>query len=333
MGFQKPDLEYEEVQIYRAMNYDPSLWSSLLDAAYKFLSSCSPTQSPQPIPAPNPAPEPQPAPTPSPGSGQPIERDWGYFKAKFSDAAKISNAGAIKVCIVDTGIDGTHPAFQGRILASRSFVGRNSRVDGFGHGTHCAGIASATMPQLIIAQGLSDVDGSGSTDQLGQAILYCAQNGAQVISNSWGGGGNSAYLTQVIQSVAAKGIVLAFAAGNESTQTSYPANLSNQIANVYSVSATTKIDTLAPFSNFGVVSYAAPGVDIYSTLPQGGCALCDGDYDGKSGSMSGTSMATPYFAAEAALAIATKHRPGFDPVGPANQFGFGRINSLKTVSP
>lgn len=333
-GFQKPELEYEEVQTYRAMNYDQTLWTSLLGAAYKFLSSCTPTPAPEPAPRPIPDPVPTPAPDPGQGSAQPIESDWGYFKAKFSDASKAVDVSAVKVCIVDTGIDGAHPAFIGRILASKSFVGRNSKVDGFGHGTHCAGIVSAAKNvKLIIAQGLSDVDGSGSTDQLGQAILYCAANGAQVISNSWGGGGNSAYLTSVIQQVTSKGIVIAFAAGNESTQTGYPALLANQIANVYSISATTKTDTLANFSNYGIVSYAAPGVDIKSTLPTQGCVLCDGDYNGQSGSMSGTSMATPYWAAEAAYAVATKHQPGFDAIGAATYFGRGRINAMKTVSP
>ncbi|RIL08369.1 MAG: hypothetical protein DCC75_09115, partial [Proteobacteria bacterium] len=123
----------------------------------------------------------------------------------------------------------------------------------------------------------------------------------RVSNNSWGGGGFSKALQTAIQSAKDAGIIFAAAAGNEGNDNdarpSYPA--SYDIGNVVSVAATDSNGNLAWFSNYGAnaVDIAAPGVDIYSTLPNNQYA-----------SLSGTSMATPHVAG--ALGLLLGSEPG-----------------------
>jgi len=172
--------------------------------------------------------------------------------------------------------------------------------DGFTHGTHVAGIVSAASNNgvgiasigysvKILPVKISDDAGANLTGGL-DGIFYATRSGVDIISMSWGLYEDAVTLKTLIQQAAAQGILLVAAAGNEGDQgLFYPAAYNE----VMSVGATDQNDVKASFSNYGTtIDVMAPGVGIYSTLPEGNNTY---------GNKSGTSMATPMVAGLAAL--------------------------------
>src|SRR5207249_11146682 len=144
-------------------------------------------------------------------------------------------------------------------------------------------------------------DGSGYTSDAISALNFAVAHGASISNNSWGGGDFDNAMNLAIQQAALKGHIFVAAAGNDGNNNdgsaSYPA--SYNVANIVSVAATDNTDNLAYFSNYGKTSVdlAAPGVDIYSTLPMKMTqAMKDYNLTTKYGILSGTSMATPHVA-------------------------------------
>jgi subtilisin family serine protease len=189
-------------------------------------------------------------------------------------------------------------------------------MDQNGHGTHVSGIIGATgnnragvtgVNWAVSMMGLRFMDASGKGTVANAirviqfAILAKAalpnSAGVRVLSNSWGGSGNSQALLDAINQANSAGILFVAAAGNDAVNLdatpSYPG--AYRAVNVISVAATDNNDALASFSSFGsaTVDLGAPGVNIASTYPNSGYA-----------SMSGTSMATPHVAGAAALVLA-----------------------------
>ncbi len=193
-------------------------------------------------------------------------------------------------------------------------------MDEDGHGTHCAGSIGAVSGN---AQGIAGVNcqvrimalrflgaGGGSTVDAVRAIYYAIDKKADVLSNSWGGGGNSKLLRDAIADAEKAGILFVAAAGNDGTnidvKETFPAAIDKDsrgraIKNVLTVGASDNQDNPASFSNYGHdhVHVFAPGVHILSTYPVG---LAQGGRP--YAVMSGTSMATPYVAGVAALILA-----------------------------
>jgi subtilisin family serine protease len=198
----------------------------------------------------------------------------------------------------------------------------NNPSDIHGHGTHCAGIIAATQQN---GKGISGVcpgckimpvragysislddnlgkAGALDLDSIVQSIYYAANNGADVISMSFGGG-ESQSEKNALDYAYSQGVVLVAAAGNDNSYTmGYPAAYENVIA----VAATDANDKKALFSNYGDwVDIAAPGKDILSLRAEGS------DMYGTKGRIvqdkyyvaSGTSMATPYVAGAVGLLI------------------------------
>jgi subtilisin family serine protease len=188
----------------------------------------------------------------------------------------------------------------------------NDPIDRMGHGTHVAGtiaavgnngigiIGVAWRAKVMAVKGLDD-SGFGLDSTLGPAIIYAANNGAEVISNSWAGQGSSQTISDAISYAYNLGAVIVAAAGNNSddARNYFPANLPQ----VITVSAWNPNGFLAPFSNWGSkIDVAAPGVDILS-LRAAGTSLgkpLTSDYT----RADGTSMATPHVSGVAALILA-----------------------------
>ncbi len=218
--------------------------------------------------------------------------------------------------------------------------------DGFTHGTHVAGIAGAAtnngigMASIghsikILPVKIAD-NANGNLSGGLDGIFYAMRSGADIISMSWGLLSDVATLRTLIQQAAASDIVLVAAAGNDGDQTiHYPA----AYPQVISVGATDQNDQKASFSNFGTtVDVMAPGVDIYSTLPESNNTY---------GTSSGTSMATPMVAGLAALVksqfpsmtatqIRQRIEQGCDDISAQNpgmngMLGAGRINAFQTL--
>ena len=231
------------------------------------------------------------------------------------------------VAVLDTGIDYNHPDLAANMWTDANgcygydFVNDdNNPMDDFGHGTHCAGtiaadgnngiaIAGVCWDANIMALKFLDSDGYGSTDDAIAAIEYAVENGADIISNSWGSYAYSRSLEDAVIYAYSHGVVMVASAGNDNTDTpSYPAGYEYVMA----IAATDSDDAKASFSNYGDwIEVAAPGADILSLHAAGTDMYGDTNHfypDGDSNALmyisSGTSMACPHVAGLAALCLA-----------------------------
>ncbi len=235
---------------------------------------------------------------------------------------------SVLVGVIDSGIDTGHPDLAENIWTNPGeipgngvdddgngfiddvhgwdFVNDdNDPSDDFGHGTHVAGIIGAVgnndLGLVGVAWNVSLVPlkflnsfGSGPTSAAVAAIDYAIDIGVDILNNSWGGYDFSQTLDNAIRSAGEAEVVFVCAAGNNGTNNDqipfYPASYGG--SNVIAVAASDHSDYKALFSNYGSLSVdlAAPGVDIFSTVP-----------GGQYGSLSGTSMAAPHVSGAAAL--------------------------------
>jgi subtilisin family serine protease len=186
-------------------------------------------------------------------------------------------------------------------------------MDDNSHGTHVsgtigavgnngAGVAGVNWNTRIIGAKFLNKQGSGYTSDAINAIDFVIQTkqltgaNVRVLSNSWSGGGYSQALLDEINKANTNDMLFVAAAGNDGKDNditpSYPASYA--AVNVVAVAATDSTDSLASWSNWGktTVNLAAPGVNIYSTIRNGGYAY-----------YSGTSMATPHVSGAALLIL------------------------------
>lgn len=197
-----------------------------------------------------------------------------------------------------------------------------------GHGTHCAGnvaarndnnigIAGVAPNVKIMALRFISEKGSGTTADAISAIRYAVDNGAKILSNSWGGEGQddnspeNLALKEAVQYSLDKGTLFVVAAGNgrggrgfnNDTDANPVFPASYTFDNVLTVAALNSSNGLAGFSNFGAtkVHIGAPGVKVFSTTPANGYSDTVIDKFGMKATWDGTSMATPHVAGAAAL--------------------------------
>lgn len=237
---------------------------------------------------------------------------WGLQVTKVPSSV-LSGSG-IRIAVLDTGFDDSHPDFQGRIITKKLFASHSSPDDVHGHGTHCIGTACgplrpASVPRYGIAHEaeiyagkvLGD-DGFGTDRSIIAGMDWALQQGCHIISMSLGaatrpGDQPNEDYERIGQVCLDSDTLVIAAAGNESQRPGQIASIGSP-ANASTIMAVGAIDRafrIAPFSCGGMnpgqdVDIAGPGVDILSALP-------GGKYD----RWQGTSMATPHVAGIAAL--------------------------------
>lgn len=245
----------------------------------------------------------------APISAKALKPQWAIAKVQAEKAwDRAGNRGKrdIIVAVIDTGVDYRHQSLAPNMRPGYDFNKNDSDpMDETGsanpgHGTHCAGAVGATglIDGGVVGMG-ADVsimpirflgaDGGGDLNNGIKSIDYAIQNGAHVISASWGAAVARAQaqpLIEAVQRADTAGVIFVAAAANDGKNNDsrdiFPANANTP--NMISVAASGEADAKPSWSNYGkaMVHLSSPGENIMSTLP--------GD---KYGNLSGTSMATP----------------------------------------
>lgn len=228
-----------------------------------------------------------------------------------------------------------------------------------GHGTHCTGniaargdngkgIAGVAPNIKIMSLRFISEKGQGTTADAIKAIRYAVDNGAKIMSNSWGSEGEEAgspenqALRDTIQYAQDKGVLFIAAAGNghkgvgydndTDPKPAYPASYDHDI--IISVAALDIDDNLGSFSNWGArsVDIGAPGVKVFSTVVNQGYTDIVIDKFGMKATWDGTSMATPHVAGAAALFWSANPEKTWEEVKAAIIGSAKKINSLANRS-
>ncbi|MBN6192885.1 S8 family peptidase [Aneurinibacillus sp. BA2021] len=233
---------------------------------------------------------------------------WNIEMIKAPSVWPKSMGRGVRVGVLDTGIDYTHPALRGRVAGGYNAIAGNRHfMDDNGHGTHIAGII-ASSSRLAEVYGVSprsslyaikvmNKDGSGRVSDTVRGIEWAIENNIQVLNMSLGSSQHSVALEQATRKASQKGMILVASAGNGGSvkelfgsNIDYPA----RFPWVISVGAVDKNMKRADFSSMGGrLDIMAPGVDIRSTWP-----------GGKYKAESGTSMSAAHVSGAAALLLA-----------------------------
>ncbi len=255
-------------------------------------------------------------------------KNWGLSNLLQShihalDAWKISTGSRdVVVSVIDTGIDATHPDLaknlwkdktrpQAGIYGWNFISNKPNPGDELGHGTHVSGIIGAVSdPQKGISGVAHQVSimplkyysdynrGSANLEYTIKAINYAIDHGAKIINYSGGGPKFVEEEYLALKRAEAQGVLFVAAAGNDGNDTDQNKNFyypsAYGLKNIISVAATNEKNQLLGTSNWGKkkVDLAAPGENIFSTLP-----------GGRSGTMTGTSQATAFVTGVAALLL------------------------------
>ena len=210
-----------------------------------------------------------------------------------------------------TGVDDDYNGYVDDIYGYDFYNRDGDPMDDVGHGTHCAGTIAAETDNVKDVAGVCWQArimavkflgaGGGSTGDAVKSFYYAVANGADICSNSWGGGPYSQTLEEGLNYAASQGVILVASAGNDySSYPTYPANYGPMIA----VAATDSNDNKPAFSNYGSwVDLAAPGVDVLSLRSSLAGPSFGTPYDNYTLILSGTSMACPHVAGACALLV------------------------------
>jgi hypothetical protein len=255
--------------------------------------------------------------------------NWGADLVKAPEAwAKGYTGKGVVVAVVDTGVDYNHEDLKNNIWTNTKEIAgngidddgngyvddvrgwnfsnnNNNTLDKNGHGTHVSGTIAgqrnnygvtgiAYDAKIMPVKVLND-SGSGTYNAIANGIYYAVNNGANVINLSLGGNFGSRTLQNALEYANSKGVTVVMAAGNDGrSQPDYPARYANNTG--IAVGAVDKNNNLADFSNRSganqLAYVTAPGVNVYSTVPNNQYAAYNG-----------TSMATPHVAGVVALML------------------------------
>ncbi len=228
---------------------------------------------------------------------------WGISRVNAPAAWPVTQGAGVKVAIIDTGVDVTHPDLKASIAGGFNAVDSskpNDFADDQGHGTHVAGtiagrgitggVAGVAPQARLYAVKVLDRFGNGSFSEIIAGLEWAVQNHMDVANMSLGADEGSDPLLREVQAATKAGLVIIAAAGNANGgPMSFPGAYPETIA----VSASDEQDKLASYSSVGDnVGFIAPGSNILSSI-----------LGGKYGELSGTSMATPHVTGLSALAI------------------------------
>ncbi|MDO0912198.1 S8 family serine peptidase [Streptomyces sp. DT2A-34] len=228
----------------------------------------------------------------------------------------------VKIAVLDTGVDATHPDLKDQVIAAKNFTPSATAEDKVGHGTHVASIAAGTgaksggkfkgvAPGADVLNGkVLDDQGFGDDSGILAGMEWAAEQGAQVVNMSLGGGDTPAVdpLEAAVNKLSAeKGILFAIAAGNSGPES---VNSPGSADAALTVGAVDDKDKLAEFSSTGPrlgdgavkPDVTAPGVDITAASAKGSLIEQEvGENPAGYLTISGTSMATPHVAGAAAI--------------------------------
>ena len=285
---------------------------------------------------------------------------WHMTIIDMENAWDLSTGSGVTIAVIDTGVKQSLEDLAGtNFTAGWDFVNNdNDPTDDEGHGSHVAGtiaqttnngagVAGIAYNATIMPVKVLDKRGSGSFDDIADGIYWATDNGADVINLSLGGSSDLDILSDAVDYAWNHGVVVVCAAGNDGVSSPfYPAAYTNSI----SVSATTSLDTLASYSNYGTtIDISAPGGDSGDNNGDGYDDMIlqntflrrdEGYYF-----YAGTSMASPHVAGVAALVIAKNSslsnaqtrnilETSADDIGANgwdNLFGYGRLNAYEAV--
>ncbi len=231
----------------------------------------------------------------------------------------------VKIAVLDTGTDTTHPDLKGQVIAEKNFSAAKDTKDRVGHGTHVASIAAGTGAKSggkfkgvapdakLLAGKVLDDDGYGDDSGILMRFMeWAVAQGADIVNLSLGGPDTPEVdpLEAAVDKLSAeKGVLFAIAAGNEGDAAGTVGSPGSADA-ALTVGAVDDKDVLAEFSSRGPrigdgavkPDVTAPGVDTTAAIPSGSLIAREvGEKPAYYATISGTSMATPHVAGAAAL--------------------------------
>jgi len=262
---------------------------------------------------------------------------YAYAKLNLSPAHALVRGSSIRVAVIDSMIDTTHPDLAGAVAAS--FDATGAPRPHF-HGTGVAGViaahgkltGAAPSVQILAATAFGRIDSRGTGMDILKALDWAGTSKADIVNMSFTGPDDPEQHIQLV-ALHRRGAVLIAAAGNggPTSPALYPAADPEVIA----VTATDSDDNLYAQANRGAyIAVAAPGVSILVASPGGSYAL-----------RSGTSFAAPQVSGVAALllernrkldplavrSILTATARDLGPPGRDDQFGAGLVNAMSAV--
>lgn len=272
-----------------------------------------------------------------------LQPQYVVEKLHLDDLHKIARGAAIRVAVIDSGADTTHPELQGVLAGSFDALGGDVQPDAHGTAMAAAILAQAQLQgvapgaRLLAARAFTGSatagPANGTTFHILAALDWAAGEGARVLNLSFAGP-QDRLLSRSLAGAKAKGMVAVAAAGNGGAKAAplYPGADPNVIA----VTATDADDKPFSGANRGdYIAVAAPGVDVLAAEPQGRYAFS-----------SGTSIAAAHVSGLVALLLEKRPELGLDDVrrllsesavdlggrGKDPVFGAGRVDGSAALS-